>query len=167
MDLFTPSHRDGRTAAVAATIGFAGIAIFELGLAAGAPWGHAAYGGATAQLSTAQRAASGVAVIVWTAAGAIVLGRAGFASAGRLAPLFHRGTWALVGVMAIAAVPNFASSSPWENYIFGPGAVALALPCSVVARSAAHGRAGGRRDPTRALRGQVAARVSTEPRSAS
>ena len=34
-----------RVAAVVAAIGFAGIAIFQLALAAGAPWGYAAWGG--------------------------------------------------------------------------------------------------------------------------
>ena len=39
-----------RVAAVVAAIGFAGIAIFQLTLAAGAPWGYAAWGGASAHL---------------------------------------------------------------------------------------------------------------------
>ena len=80
-NLLTASARTGRAAAVAAAIGFAGIAVFELALAAGAPWGHAAWGGAHADLSAAQRAGSAVAVVVWAGAALIVLGRAGLWSA--------------------------------------------------------------------------------------
>lgn len=45
----------GRSAAMIAAIGFVGIAVFQLALPAGMPWGHAAWGGAQAHLSTAQR----------------------------------------------------------------------------------------------------------------
>src|ERR1035441_8038054 len=77
MNLFAPSLRSARNAAVVATCGFAAIAVFELALAFGAPMGHAAYGGITAQLSAGERAVSVVAVIVWLTAGVIVLGRSG------------------------------------------------------------------------------------------
>ena len=128
--------RTVRLAAVTAAIGFVAIAIFELALAAGAPLGHAAWGGAHAHLSTAQRIASAVAVLVWTAAALIVLGRAGLWSAGKRARLFRRGTWFLAGVSVIAALTNFASHSHYENLIFGPIAVILAVLCTIVARSA-------------------------------
>jgi hypothetical protein len=88
LNRLTPTARTGRTAAVAAAIGFAGIAVFEMALAAGAPWGHAAWGGAQADLSAAQRIGSAIAVVVWAAAALIVLGRAGLWSAGRRARLF-------------------------------------------------------------------------------
>jgi hypothetical protein len=38
--------------------------------------------------------------------------------------------------MAIGSVPNLASQSRWENFIFGPLALALAALCIVVARAA-------------------------------
>jgi hypothetical protein len=143
MNVFAPTERAGRTAAVAAALGFAGIVIFQVALAAGAPWGHAAWGGAHAHLSTAQRSGSAAAVVVWTAAALIVLGRAGFWGADRLAPLFRWGTWFLAAVSAIAALLNFASQSRWENLIFGPTALILAVLCALVARSASNGRPRG------------------------
>jgi hypothetical protein len=141
-NLLTPSARTGRTAAVAvaAAIGFAGIAVFEIALAAGAPWGHAAWGGAHAHLSAAQRTGSAVAVVVWAAAALIVLGRAGLWSVGRRTRLFRWGTWFLAGVSGIAALMNFASHSHWENLIFGPAALVLAALCILAARSAPAGR---------------------------
>jgi hypothetical protein len=135
MSVSAPTERAGRNAAVAAAIGFVGIAIFQVALAAGAPFGHAAWGGANAHLSTAQRLGSAVAVAVWTAAALVVLGRAGLWATGELAPLFRWGTWFLAAVSAIAALMNFASQSRWENLIFGPTALALAVLCTVVARS--------------------------------
>jgi hypothetical protein len=119
---------------VAAAIGFGGIAIFQLALAAGAPLGHAAWGGAHANLWTAQRIASAAVVVVWSAAAAIVLGRAGLWSVGKREHLFRRGTWFLAIVTAIAALMNFASHSHYENLIFGPLAVILAVLFTLVAR---------------------------------
>jgi hypothetical protein len=132
---FTPSHRAARTAAVLAALGFAAIAIFEAALAAGAPWGLAAWGGAHAQLSAAQRGASAAVVVVWVAAVLVVLGRAGFWRSGRFGALFRWGTWALAALSGISAVLNFASHSRWENVIFGPAALVLTILCTVVARS--------------------------------
>ena len=128
-----------RTAALLAAAGFVGIAVFQLALAGGAPWGHAAWGGASAELSLAQRSGSGVAVAVWVAAAVIVLGRAGFggARADRLASLFRWGTWILVAVSALSALANFASQSSWERYLLGPLALLLAVLCTIVARAPA------------------------------
>jgi len=127
--------RASRSAAVAAATGFAGIAIFQVALAAGAPFGHAAWGGAHAHLSTAQRSGSAAAVVVWTAAALILLGRAGLWQSPRLATTFRLGPWFLAAASAIAAVLNFASQSHWENLIFGPLALLLAILCTTVARS--------------------------------
>jgi len=138
---FRPSARDSRLAALLAALGFGCIAAFEAALAAGAPWGHAAWGGAHSELSTAERTGSAVAILVWTAAAAIVLGRAGVWGIGRRRPatLFRRGTWFLAAVSALAALMKFASQSRWENLVFGPLALLLALLCTVVARSATSG----------------------------
>jgi hypothetical protein len=119
---------------VLAAIGFAGIAIFQIALAAGAPWGRAAWGGENAHLSTALRIASAAAVGIYLAAALVVLGRAGVWRARSNAPVFRWGTWFLAVAMAIGALLNFASQSRWENFIFGPLALALAALCVIVAR---------------------------------
>lgn len=139
LKLLTPTARTARRAGVAAAIGFAGIAVFQIALAAGVPWGHAAWGGAHAHLSTAQRTGSAVAVVVMAAAALIVLGRAGLWSAGRRTRLFRWGTWFLAGVSGIATLMNFASHSHWENLTFGPAALVLTALCILVARSAPGG----------------------------
>jgi hypothetical protein len=134
---FLAGDHVARVPAVLASIGFAGIAIFQLTLAAGAPWGHAAWGGANAHLSTALRSASAGAVVFYAAAALIVLGRAGILRARSNSALFRWGTWFLAVAMAIGALPNFASQSRWENLVFGPLALVQAILCVAVARSAA------------------------------
>jgi hypothetical protein len=139
VNVFTRSDRAARAAAMLAAFGFAGIAVFQLALAAGAPWGHAAWGGADAHLSTTQRSASAAAVVLYSVAALIVLGRAGILRARRNATVFRWGTWLLAVAMGIGAILNFASQSRWENFIFGPIALLLAILCTVVARSTADG----------------------------
>jgi hypothetical protein len=133
--LLNTSDRVARLAAVLAAIGFIALAVFQAALAAGAPWGRAAWGGGGTHLSTAQRGASAVAVVVYVAAALVVLGRAGLWGTRGDTPLFRWATWFLAAVMAIGAIPNFISQSRWENFIFGPLALALAVLCVVVARS--------------------------------
>lgn len=124
-----------RTAAVAATVGFLAIAAFQAALALGAPLGRAAWGGKRSELSTRLRIASGVSLVVWLVAAAIVLARAGF-DVVRLPDAVARwGTWALVGILPLGALMNAASSSPWERFLWAPLALFLAVLCFVVARS--------------------------------
>jgi hypothetical protein len=81
--------------------------------------------------------ASAVAAVIYAAAPLIVLWRAGIIWRARSnAALFRWGTWFFGVAMAIGSVPNFASQSRWENFIFGPLALVLAALCMVVARAA-------------------------------
>ena len=135
MRRFAPRRRTARGAAVLATIGFGIIAIFQTALAAGAPLGHAAWGGESAELSTGQRIGSVISVVVWTCAAVVVLGRAGFWARASTTRLFRWGTWFFACITAISAIVNLASQSRWENFIWGPIALILAVLCVTVARS--------------------------------
>ncbi|MGZ8740008.1 MAG: hypothetical protein ACXWZ8_05380 [Gaiellaceae bacterium] len=147
MNLVTGSGRLVRLAAALGAIGFASLAIFQAALAAGAPWGQAAWGGADAHLSAGRRGASAVAAVIYVAATLIVLCRAGIIWPARSnAALFRWGTWFLAVAMAIGAVPNFASQSRWENLLFGPLALVLSALCIVVARGATSEPARGQAD---------------------
>jgi hypothetical protein len=121
-----------RRAAQAATIGFAALMVFQAALAAGAPLGVAAWGGADAHLTTGQRIGSAVAVVFYLAAIVVLRRRA----AGRAARRYRWGAWALVAVLATSAAMNVASDSSWENSLLAPLALVLAALCLVVARSA-------------------------------
>ena len=120
-----------RRAADAATIGFAALMIFQAALAAGAPLGAAAWGGADAHLATGQRVGSAVSVLIYLAAIVIVRGRA----AGRVERRHRWGTWALVAVFALATAANVASDSSWESHLMAPVALVLCGLCVVVART--------------------------------
>ena len=130
--------RAARPAAALAAIGFASLAVFQAALAAGAPWGHAAWGGENADLSAAQQSASAVAAVIYVAAALIVLCRAGVVWPARSdAAVVRGGTWFFAVAMAVGALPNVASQSRWENLVLGPLALLLAALSFVVARSAA------------------------------
>ena len=120
-----------RRAAQVATVGFAGMIVFEAALAAGARLGDAAWGGAHAQLTTGQRFGSAVSVLFYAAAIIIVRRRA----AGRGERLYRRGTWGVAVIFAVSALMNLASESQWENYLMAPVALVLAALCVVVART--------------------------------
>ena len=133
-------------AAQAASIGFAAMVAFQIALAAGAPLGHAAWSGADAHLSTAQRVGSAVSVAFYALAIIVVCRRA----AGRTERRYRWGTWALVCILGISTLMNAASSSPWERYLLAPIALALAALCAVVAHGAsrATARESDNRQPT-------------------
>ena len=123
-----------RNAALAAGVGFLGNAAFQAALALGAPLGRASWGGVhEGKLPRNLRIVSGVAVGFHVLAALILLGRGGF----RVVPLpevvLQWGTRALVGLTFVGAVPNFASSSRWERYGWGPLTLILAVLCLFVA----------------------------------
>lgn len=130
------SERRMRRAAQAATVGFGVLMVFQAALAAGAPLGDAAWGGAHAQLSTAERVGSAISICIYVAAILVVRGRA----AGREERRYRWGIWALAAVLGLAGVMNLASESRWENLLLAPVAVVLAALCLVVARGATGAR---------------------------
>jgi hypothetical protein len=135
MRLLAAAATPARGAAVAAAVSFLSIAAFQAALALGAPLGRAAWGGTRTHLTAGLRIASATAVVFWMLAALIVLRRAGY----QLFPLpdtvTRWGTWVLAGLLPIGALMNFASSSPWERFLWGPLASFLAVLCFVLARS--------------------------------
>jgi hypothetical protein len=128
-----------RVAAAGAASSLIAVAAFQLALALGAPLGHAAWGGAQAQLPAGLRIASGFAAAVLVLAAFIVLGRAGYRVP--IPPNVARGgTWVLVAALTLSALGNFASSSNWERFLLGPVALVQALLCLVLWRAAAADR---------------------------
>jgi hypothetical protein len=106
---------------------------FQLALAAGAPWGHAAWGGHHAVLSPGLRLAS-VGSAAFLFAGAFLISARGGLWKTHLVPtvVIHRGAWLLTAAMVLSAVGNLASSSNWERFLNGPLVGLLAFVCTVV-----------------------------------
>jgi hypothetical protein len=130
------SGRGPRTAAVLAAVGLGGIALFQAALALGVPWGHAAWGGADADLSAPQRVGSAISVVVWSLAAVVVLECAGLLGRPEPRALARWATWLVAVVCGLSALANFASQSAYENVLLGPLALLLAVLCGFVAWSA-------------------------------
>ena len=112
-----PSRTERATAAALATVG-----AFQVALAAGAPWGRAAYGGSRpGTLPPRLRAASGVAAVA-SGTGALLIVR-GAGSAEARARAFT----ALSVLMGVGTVANGASRSAVERAVWTPVAGATAV----------------------------------------
>jgi hypothetical protein len=122
-----------QTAALLATVGFVVLAVFQLALALGVPWGRAAWGGKSSVLPSNLRVASGVAVVIWLFAALVVLDRAGTRVVDLPDVLSVPITWLLVPLLVLGALMNFASSSPYERFGWAPVALVMALLTLVVA----------------------------------
>jgi hypothetical protein len=128
------AKRSVRIAAVAAAAGFLLQAAFQAAIALGAPLGSASWGGAyQGQLPTGLRIASAIAVGVYVLFALLVLGRAGFRGVPLPNGVLRWGTWVLAGLMFLGALANFASSSGWERFGWGPLSLILAVLCLLVA----------------------------------
>ena len=124
-----------QTAAVVAAVGFLVIAVFQVALAAGAPLGRAAWGGAVARLPSRLRRASAVSAVIWLVGAVVILGRVGIEIVPLPAIVTTVGAWVLVVVSVLGAIVNVASSSRWERFGWGPLALLLAFLSLVVTTS--------------------------------
>ena len=120
-------------AKVAASILF-GVALFELLLAAGVPWGHYAWGGAHEVLPTRLRIASLAAIPIYALAAAIILSRADVVRMIKHTRVTHTGIWVVTVVFGLGAILNAFSRSEDER-LMAPVVLLLSLLCLVVARS--------------------------------
>jgi hypothetical protein len=114
-------------AAVIALVVFAGLVVFQLALALGAPWGRAAYGGqAPGVLPRQFRVSSAVAAVVWTGVALVVARHGGIPV---WAPLpdawLPVAIWVVVGLLAIAVVLNAITRSVVERAIWLPVTIVL------------------------------------------
>ena len=107
------------------------VGIFQVALAAGAPWGAAAWGGRyVGVLPPPLRIASGVtAILVYPLIALYVLDSAGVIDLAWL-PGSRLGMWIVTAFFTLGAVANFASRSRIER-IWGPLSLVVAV-CSVV-----------------------------------
>jgi hypothetical protein len=101
------------------------VSLFQLALAAGAPWGALAMGGRyPGRFPPAMRVAAVVQVGIYALMGAVVFSRAGVAlpdwfEVSRVA------VWVVVGVSALAAVLNLITPSKWERRLWAPVAILM------------------------------------------
>ncbi len=125
-------------AGVAAACLLGVVFLFQLGLAAGAPWGAAAYGGRAAQddgkLPTRYRVASaGTAVFLVGALWLILAASAAITPTPLPERLLNVGIWALAGLFALNTVGNLAGRHPVERWGAGGTTAVLTVLCAWIA----------------------------------
>lgn len=114
------SSRSEQATATSLTV----IGLFQVALAAGAPWGQAAYGGAhRGTLPVRLRAVSAAAGVAYGTGAALVWSDVGSPRARR------RGFTGLSMFMAVGALVNGASRSAVERTLWTPLTAATAVSC--------------------------------------
>ena len=131
-DLVTPATG----AAIAAAVILGGLAVFQLALALGAPYGRFAWGGRYVVLPAPLRVGSLVTMVVYAWCAVILLDRAGVIDVFGNDQLVGLASWVLVGLFAVGTLMNLASRSPDERRVMTPVALALCLLSLVVALGA-------------------------------
>lgn len=125
-----------RGAAILYALLTAGVVVFQLALAAGAPWGGYAMGGNfPGRYPPALRIAAVVQAVLLAALALVVLSRAGllFPTWGRLS---HWLIWVVVAVCVVALVLNLLTPSAGERAIWAPVTGLLLLSSALVALTA-------------------------------
>ena len=123
-----------RVAALLYAVMAAGVVAFQIALAAGAPWGAYAMGGASpGQFPPALRIAALVQAALIVGMAAIVLWRAGLILAG-WSRVSRWLVWVVVAVTAMRLVLNLITPSAGEQALWAPVLLLLLASSVVVAR---------------------------------
>lgn len=112
----------------------AALSLFQIALAAGAPLGRFAWGGAQARLPVALRIGSAVSLLIYSACAAIVCDRAGLIDVVD-DDVSGIGAWVVAGFFSLGVVMNGISRSKPERFTMTPVALVLAASAYGVAAS--------------------------------
>lgn len=123
------------TAAAAACVVLAALAVFQVALAMGAPIGRFAWGGQHEVLPTRLRIGSAVSVVLYAAIGAILLTRAGVITLGLGDRAVEIAAWVVTAYFALGILMNAISRSRPERLVMTPTCAVLAALSAVVAAS--------------------------------
>ena len=118
--------------AVLGTVLLGALAVLQVLLAAGAPWGRLAWGGQHVVLPRRLRIGSATSVVLYVAIALVLLQRADAVSVlphGLVGVLI----WVLTGYFALGVVMNAVSRSRPERLVMTPVALALAGSCLLLA----------------------------------
>jgi hypothetical protein len=122
-----------RIAALVYAIISAGIVVFQAALAAGAPWGAYAMGGAfPGQFPPELRVAAVVQAVILTALAGVVLSRAGVALAG-WSKASRWLIWVVVGFSTLSFILNLITPSAGERALWAPVAALMLISSATVA----------------------------------
>jgi hypothetical protein len=124
-----------RAAAIVYAIIILGVVVFQIALAAGAPWGAYAMGGASpGQLLPALRVGAIIQAVLLAAMAAVILARAGLAL-----PRWSRASqwlvWIVVALTALSLILNLITPSAGERALWAPILALLVISSLIVAFS--------------------------------
>ena len=124
-----------RVSAILYAIISAVVVAFQIALAAGAPWGEYAMGGAfPGQFPLALRIAAIIQAVLLAGMASVILARAGL-----ILPRWSRAsrwlTWIVVAFAAVSLVLNLITPSAGERGIWAPTALLLLISSAIVAFS--------------------------------
>ena len=120
-------------AAVVFAVASAGVILFQIGLALGAPWGAYAMGGAyPGRFPPGLRVAAAVQAALIAFLASVVLSDADLVVPA-LADQFGWLIWLAVGFSAVSVVLNAITRSPVERRLWLPVAIVMLLSCLLVA----------------------------------
>jgi hypothetical protein len=124
-----------RVAAIINAIVTLGVVAFQIALAAGAPWGAYAMGGASpGQLSPALRIGAIIQAVLLAGMAAVILARAGLILPGWWR-VSHWLVWIVVALTAFSLVLNLITPSAGERAIWAPTLSLLLISSLIVAFS--------------------------------
>jgi len=112
-DTLTPATTRAYPWGTAFAVWACGVGLFQVALAAGAPWGAAAWGGANADvLPVGYRIASGVSAVVWAGVAAVAARRL-LGPIGRRRVLLGVAAYSTLGIALNAASPSGVERAVW------------------------------------------------------
>lgn len=118
-------------AAAIAMVVLAALAVLQVLVASGRPYGRLVWGGQHVVLPTRLRVGSAVSVVLYGLFALVLLWRAGlFGASGAFA---YVATWVLFGYFALGIVMNLISRSRAERLVMTPTCIVLAACTLVVA----------------------------------
>lgn len=123
------------TAAIVATVVFAALAVLQLLVAAGKPYGRLVWGGAHRVLPTKLRIGSVIAVALYAAFVLVLFDRSGLLSVFGDGAFSVAAAWVLFAYFAIGIVVNAISRSKPERFTMTPVNAVLAACALVIAVS--------------------------------
>jgi hypothetical protein len=124
-----------RVAAIIYAIVTLGVVAFQIALAAGAPWGAYAMGGASpGQFPPALRIAAIIQAVLLVGMAAVILARAGLVLPG-WSRVSHWLVWIVVALTALSLILNLITPSPGERALWAPTLSLLLISSLIVAFS--------------------------------
>lgn len=120
-------------AAIVAVVLFTLLALFQIALLLGAPWGEYAWGGQQKKLAPQRRAGSAVNIVLYGLMSLFLLTKAGYMSSPAIDRVLPFVLWFMVAFAAVGVLLNAITRSRKERAVMLPAAIVLFICQLIVA----------------------------------